>query len=194
MKAKVKRQTPDTSHIQMKRAGIVAGVTLHKGKWQTEREKEQIPGQPKPNRKGAKHPLPPHATEQIILAKAGGKSWDQTAQEFGVTKNLVAKRAKEHFINNRQGKEILKSVLLENGIAMASQASEKIEELNGMQSVVAAGIMTQRFIDLDKHTQNSPETIDLDEVAKVGRAIQELEQHLPTIEQLGLPDDIIDIT
>lgn len=194
MKSPKKKKPTDTSHAQFKKVGVMNGVQLKKGKWQVEKEaKKKIPGDPKRKQGDQKPPIPPNAANQIILAKAGGQSWEQVAQEFGVTKDLVARKAREHFINNQEGKQILKSVLLENAIAFGGQAGEKIEELNGMQSVVAAGIMTQRFVDLDKHDQNTNQTIDLEEVAKAGRIIEQLEQQLPT-ESLGIPEDIIDLS
>lgn len=193
-----KKKPQDQSYKQFKKVGIMHGVQLKKGKWQVEKEakkKARVPGEPKKKQQGGEPYVqtPENIGNAIVLSKASGKSWDQVAEEMGQSKVHVAKKAREHFINNQEGKQILKSVLLENAIAFGSQAGEKIEELNGMQSVVAAGIMTQRFVDLDKHDQNSNQTIDLEEVAKAGRLIEQLEQQIP-IEATGIPEDVIDLT
>lgn len=196
MKAKIKRPI-DNSHAQFKAAGIQKGVVLQKGAWQEAKDKKPPSGTPKRNSRssngGGCDPVPTSQStiNKAALAKAGGQSWEQVAQSTGITKEYVANKVREKFINNRQGREVLKSTLLENGIAFAAQAGDKIEELNGMQSVVAAGIMTQRFIDLDRHTQNIPDTIDLEEVAATGRAIQELEGYITVTPSDEIPDDII---
>lgn len=187
MKAKIKA---DTSHAQFKKAGIPSGVVLRKGAWQKAKESNPA-GSPKAHRDHSKRqivPLSPSVFEQAAHDKAGGKSWSQTAEATGLAQAYVEKAVKTKFINNQQGREILKASLLTNGIAFSEQATAKIEELNGMQSVVAAGIMTQRFIDLDKHSQNVPNSVDLEELAKVGRTIEEIESGI-TIN----PSDIIDI-
>lgn len=179
----------------MKKAGMGSGVVIKKGEWQKaqelrlQKEKEEAS---KKKVKGHQLRLTEKAHEKIMLDKSTGRSSREIASELGVSDGLVSSSLRKRYVDSRQGREILKSVLLENAIAFGTQASEKIEDLNGMQSVVATGIMTQRFIDLDKHAANMPETVDLESINKVGRIIGELEEASGSFgEDIG---HIIDIT
>lgn len=123
--------------------------------------------------------------------KAAGMSTASLSAKYGVSDNYVNQALNKLYVSSKTGREILKGVLLENALATGMVARSKVHELNGMQAIVASGIMTQRFIDLDKHTQNLPNTVDVSEVEKVGRMLNEMERKaFPDAVETG---NIIDI-
>lgn len=188
-----KKRLYDNTARALKAANIPP-LPLKKGAWQLEKERNtKLGGDPRTTKpRSAPLALTEKSHAQIGLDKASGKEHGEIATQYGVAKGIVQKSVREKFVSNREGRETLKGVLLENAIAFGSQASEKIEELNGMQSVVAAGIMTQRYIDLDKHSSTVVDNADLDQIASVGRTIAELEGMASSVgEEVG---EIIDIT
>lgn len=194
---KAKRKKASSFHSipqAMKKAGVVGGVLIRKGEWQRAKE-AQVAGEPKP--KGLSRVQGSNDTVgisdevalQMAVEKAGGKTTAQLSHEYGISENHVTNLINKKFVNSRTGREVLKGILLHNAIAFGGQAAQKIEELNGMQSVVASGIMTQRFIDLDKHASTVQENIDLDEISSVGRVLKELDGCI-SVESLD-SDDVL---
>lgn len=150
-----------------------------KGEWQVARE-GKIAGKPKQGK--TMRSLTRVSDEEVAemaRLKAGGMSYKEIGDLHGLAGTYVREAVNTRFVNTSKGREILKGVLLENAIATGVNARKKIDDLNGMQSVVAAGIMTQRFIDLDKHIQNTPATVtDFAEIASLSESLDELVKDL----------------
>jgi transposase-like protein len=172
-------------------------LPLRKGEWQVAKEqKKAVPGMPKT--KSHKKPVlivNDGVAASMALAREEGQSVRQVAQEYGVSESLVERAVRRHYVSLKDGKQALRGVLLEGAIACGQQAKNKVEELNGMQSVVAAGIFTQRFIDMDKHIQESPEEVDMSDVEKAGALIASLDTELDgqLLEDREFEDATIDI-
>jgi hypothetical protein len=66
------------------------------------------------------------------------------------------------------------------------------ETLVMMAKDKSSGIMTQRLIDLDKHTSNQPPDMDLNELAEVGKFLREIRTEVMPLTDADAP--IIDIS
>lgn len=168
---------------------------IRKGEWQLAKEQA----------KGKHHKSVPHtrSTESRVLMitdeakqammedKTSGMTFRDIANKYSVSTEYVKDALKAKYISNQEGKRVLRGVLLEGAIATGTQAKKKIKDLNGMQSVVASGILTQRFIDLDKHMTSQPDNVDLAEIEKVGQLLGDLDAALDQSAEEG--SDFIDI-
>lgn len=195
---KVKRSVlRDRTAAQMKAAGIKGGVVLKTGAWKKAKDagiKNTDSGRPKTTkRRGGTDAvqISDEVVMQMAIEKAGGSTTAELALRYGVSEGHVTNLIRKKYIDSRTGREVLKGILMHNGIAFAGQAAQKIEELNGMQSVVATGIMTQRWIDLDKHSATVNDSIDLDEVSRVGRLLKDLDGYVSV--ESAVDNDSIDI-
>lgn len=196
IRTKIKVKVPrDLTSLRVKKAKLVPAALrvtaeARKGAWQREQESvkaRRVVGEPAKGvglRGGAdqtkserKYPLALSNAVHLDMArdKASGETLEAIAQKYGTAVTYVSEALRKLYTSNAHGREILKGILLENGIAFGMRAAEKIKELNGMQSVVASGIMVQRFIDLDKHNAASGAEADLAEVQRVGKRIADLE-------------------
>lgn len=169
---------PNRTAQKLKAAGIgPVDLPLRKGSWQIAREKGlPVPGQPKTKVKGTKPlALTDEEKHEMVMDRESGMTVPQLSSRYGVSRKYVADALKQGYVTMKEGKTALRGVLLEGALACGQQAKVKIDELNGMQSVVAAGIFTQRFIDMDKHLQESPEEVDMSDVEKAGALLSSLE-------------------
>jgi len=125
-------------------------------------------------RKDNRLTLAPDTQLEMARDKAGGMTNSELAQKYAISEDYVRESLNRLYVNNEQGREILKSVVLENAIASGMHARSKVGELNAMQATVATGIMTSRFVELDKHTRDVPKVVDFSELAKVGQVLTQL--------------------
>lgn len=197
MKVIKKKQKPaPVVSKQFKSAGVPPiEPTIRKGAWQIARESgAKVQGMPKLKRKSAAIALDEDSLLEMAREKAGGATNNQLAVRYGVGESYISEALKKLYISNSQGKEILKGIMLENAIGTSMQAGKKMSELTPMQSVMASSILTRTYIDLDKHTMNQPSEVDLTEIDKVGRLINELDEQVKAAglkEQVG---EIIDVS
>lgn len=179
--------------VGLKKVGIDNGI--RKGEWQIVREGTP-PGKPKKlSDRGKGHdPLAMSPEEHLSMVhdKAAGMTDKDIAEKYAVTAGFVNAALRKQYVNNTTGREILKGLLLDNAIAVGSKAATQIDELEPMQSMAATKLMTNAFIDLDKHSQSSPAVVDFTELAKMGeqlKGLNDLVTDLPTD-----TEGIIDIT
>lgn len=171
--------------------GHDAGLTpmVRKGDWQLARENPERGGKHKVGtnkQTGAKNGLSKETKLEIAKEKAGGASEHYLAKKYGVSITYVQDSLKSIFLTSKVGREILKNVILENGIACGMHARTKVEELSGMQAIMATGIMSSKFVELEKHTMAQPAEVDFVE-------IQAISENLKAIKDLvgDLPDDSV---
>lgn len=152
-------------------------LPLRKGEWQDAKEKRKH--QPNEYRTRIRNKPILIATSEVDLSishdRETGMTIPQLSEKYGVSAGFVDRAVKRHYVSAKDGKAALRGSLLEGAIACSEQAHTKIGELNGMQSAVAAGIFTQRFIDMDKHIQESPDEVDMSDVEKAGALLKSLE-------------------
>lgn len=174
----MKSKTRDTTAIKL-RAAKVPPVGVRKGQWQVEREAaaKQVPGKPKPNKKRTRAAiaLSPQLMLEAAKDKAAGMTNEMLATKYAVSEAYIGEALQRLYVRSDVGRQILKGVLLENAIATGMHARKNIESLSGMQATVAAGIFTDRFVQLDKHIASVPREVDFAEIAKVGQLLEELD-------------------
>lgn len=179
MKPKKSIQRPrDKTSIQMKKAGIKGGgvnAIIRPGEWELAKINETktletVAGKPK----GKKKPLQTKEIVSMAHDKAGGMSYPELSDKYGLSEGYIAAALRRLYVSTNIGKQILKGVLLENAIVMGTHARNKIADMTGMQAAVATGIMTSRFVELDKHDQQTPQEIDFKEIAEVGAQLRGL--------------------
>src|SRR5687768_17404622 len=184
------KRTYDKTSRDMKKAGITNGVVVRTAAWQESRRDKTVPGKPKVRPKGEK-PLQLSTETKLAMArdKAGGMTTAALADKYSVSESYIEHSLRTLFTQNAVGREILKGVLLDNAIASGMHVRANIGELQPMQAVIATGVMTQRFIDLDKHTQKQAPEIDTTTLSQVGEILKDIK------ESLGNPDDqdVLDI-
>lgn len=152
-------------------------LPMRQGEWQdAKKNPKRVPGQPRQHN-GNKAILAATSEVQLAIARdrESGMTIRQVSEKYGVAASYVADAVKKHYVSARDGKAALRGVLLEGAIACGQQAHAKIEDLSGIQSVVATGIFTQRFIDMDKHIQETPDEVDMSDVEKAGALLKSLE-------------------
>lgn len=129
---------------------------------------------------------------EMAQDKAAGKTDKELAAKYAVSVSYVRDALQTLFVSNKQGREILKGVVLENAIASGMASREVIKDLQPMQKVLATGIFTQRFIDLDKHTQSAAPEVDFQALDRIGKTLDKLNRQVQ-----GIDDDddaqVIDI-
>lgn len=186
MKPKKSKRNYDSTSRKAKAAGLPV-LGRRKGEWELKREKTKTPGMDKVRPKGERA-LALKKDEMLEMArdKAGGMSDKELSKKYAISEAYVRDSLKTLYLNNKMGREILKNVLLDNAIAGGMRVRETIGELNPMQSVVATGIMTQRYIDIDKHNSQQVNDVDIDELQQVGELLRDLNK------AAGL-DDSIDV-
>lgn len=125
----------------------------------------------------------------LAIAKdlAGGASVKYLAMKYAVSDGYIRDSMQKLFISSKVGREILKNVILENGIAAGMHARRGIEQLSPMQAVMATGIMSSKFVELDKHTASQPAEVDFQELQNIGENLKLIKESLG-----DLPDDLSD--
>lgn len=154
---------------------------------------KEIPGAPKKRHPGSKAlVLSQDALLQMAKDRAGGSSMDELADKYSLSKGYVESALRTLFTNSAVGRDILKGVMLENAIATSMRVRETVGQLQPMQAVIASGITTQRFIDLEKHTANTPPEVDFAQLARVGDVLAQLGKELG-IDPDSSEGEVIDI-
>lgn len=181
----------DNLSRSLKAAGIEGGVTARQSPWDMERIKD-TPGKPKKKKHKTSALIPISRETSFAMAKdrSLGMSEKQVADKYSVATCLVREALKRVYTGTAVGRELLKNVILEGAIATSTQALKKVGELNPVQSVAAAGLLTSKFIELDKHTQNTPQAIDFAQLKQVHENLQSLDEELGDIDD---DDGVIDI-
>lgn len=162
---------------------------VRKGEWQLAKENPQVvPKKVKHERdhnfKSKK--IPEQLRLEVAKEMAGGASKEVIAAKYGVSNSYVITAMNKVWMTSSVGREILKNVILENGIAMGMQARAKMGELSAMQSVMATGIMASKFVELDKHTSSTPQEVDFNQLQEIG-------EHLKLVaDSLGVPPEEMD--
>lgn len=167
----------NNSARELKAADIHQGIARRKGDWELDREKQPAG---KPNRKSGKpHKLALTEQSKLQMAKdrASGMSEKELANKYSVSVTYVGEALRTLFVKSAIGRDILKGVLLDNAISCGMRVRATVDELSPMQSVIATGVMTQRYIDIDKHTQDIPKEVDFSELLEMGNLLKDLRGH-----------------
>jgi len=178
----------DTTSRKLKAANI-SPFSARKPQWAAEHElakKAREKTVVKPQRIAKKKKMKKGTSQAIVLSddalmqaareRASGESLPDLAKRYGISSGYLAQCLKRVYVNTDVGRQILKGMLLENGIVTAAHAQKKLNELTGMQAAVASGIFTSRFIELDKHIQTSPQKIDFAKLDTIMQTLNELDQ------------------
>lgn len=173
----------------MKREVGGNGVLLRRGEWERNRaahlddiaEKHTSTKHKCGTRKGIKEDVR-HA---MIVRASEGASIRDIVKEFHISKREVEYALKHTFADGETGAQKLKNLLLSNATQLAVQTRRKADDMNGMQSAVATGIMTSKFIELDKHLASKPRTVDLEALTEIAGELREMGQ---IIDDAGLSD------
>jgi hypothetical protein len=171
----------NTVASKLKAAGIKGPISHRKGTWELENEAIPVAGAPKAAHKKPKRgsPTPLALSEKVHIEmardKAGGMTDKDLAVKYAVSVTYVGDAMRTLFIQSKVGREILKGVLLDNAIAGGMKVRQSIDELTPSQAIVATSVMTQRFIDVDKHN-SAMQTSDIDftELNEIGDMLREL--------------------
>lgn len=162
---------------------------VRKGEWQLAKETHKVLPVVKKHKRSdnwKKNTIPEDMRLEIAKEMAGGATKEFVANKYGVSNSLVVRAMNQVWIGSAVGREILKNVILENGIAMGMQARDKMSELSPMQSVMATGIMSSKFVELDKHTSSTPQEVDFNQLQEIG-------EHLKQVaDSLGVPPEEMD--
>lgn len=179
--------------------GSPEGLTplVRKAAWQVHRDlPKQLPERSvdgeKTRRVGRPKVYPKEVQMEIAKDRAKGSTIASLATKYGASITYVEDALRTIFRTSKEGREILKGVILENGIAAGMHARRTIGELTPMQAVVATGIMSSKFVELEKHAATLPSEVDFGELQSIGDNLRQI------TEQLGeMPDDeggeVIDI-
>lgn len=191
-----------SSKIKKKLSTVIGspeGLTpmVRKAPWQVHRDlPKQLPERSvdgeKTKRVHGKRMIPKEVQLEIAKEVADGATVPTIANKYGVSAGYVEDALRTVFRTSKEGREILKGVILENGIASGMHARRHIGELTPMQAVVATGIMSSKFVELEKHAATLPSEVDFGELQSIGDNLRQI------TEQLGeMPDDeggeVIDI-
>lgn len=169
--------------------GKSGGVVLRKGEWEKNRpahlasirEKQTATKNQNGGRAGAEEQY----KEAIIIRRAEGASLKDLKREFEIGEEDVRRVLKHKFVDGKTGRQKLRDLLLSNAIQLGAQTRAKASDMNGMQSAVATGIMTSKFIELDKHMQNQPEEIDNASLSEIAKELKDMND---LVEDAGLHD------
>lgn len=169
------------------------GIILQRGEWERNRpthlaEIANKDTADKPRYGTATKKVQTALKEAIVIRKAEGATIKDIAEEFGVAQRYVEQVMKFRFPDGKSGAQKLRDLLLSNAIQLGAQTRMKADEMNGMQSAVATGIMTSKYIELDKHMQNKPPTIDLDKIGEISDSLNELTD---IVRKSGVDDSVI---
>lgn len=196
MKRKKKYDSTGRKMKKVLKAG--GGVLLPRGEWERNRPAHLAAIDEKrtsaTKRRGMGKGVTEDVARSILIKHGAGASTQDLANEFGLGFRHLDRILKHKFVNRKAGVEALRSLLLENGIQLAAQTRVKAQDMNGMQSAVATGIMVSKFIELDKHQQGKDDDIDIEAISEVGRELKELNDIVRNagIEPGNQPDEIED--
>lgn len=168
---KKNRKKADQTARKLKAAGV---KPLLKGDWEKHREEY---GAPKAGKAGVgKHKLSADTKLAIAKDKMAGATSKELAIKYDCSVKLIELALKHAFIATEKGKHVLKGILLENAVATGMKVKEGVEDLTTMQAAVVTGVMTQRFIELDKHMQGSNGAdVDFNGLIEVGKILSGLD-------------------
>ncbi len=177
------KKKPSIANSKACKAAGIETIPLQKGEWQLQREGNKLAGKLK---KGKTFRVATDISDETALLAAtqiaSGKTVAAVADEMACSENKLREAIGRKYIHNSKGKEILKGLLLEGAIATGQQAREKMPELSAMNSVVATGILTSKFIELDKHLTGTPQEIDFAELAGLGEELRELRKTINVVD------------
>ena len=110
----------------------------------------------------------------MINDRLAGASQKEVAEKYGVSERYIDMAMKKKYITTSDGRKVLEGALLENSIASAMHFRAHVDELSGMQAAVATGIMTGKFIDLQKHNGETPVEVDLTALSAMGDMLKDI--------------------
>lgn len=110
----------------------------------------------------------------MINDRLAGASQREVAEKYGVTERYIDMAMKKRYVTTADGRKVLEGALLENAIAANMAFRDKVGELSGMQAAVATGIMTGKFIDLQKHNGETPVEVDLSSLSAMGDMLKDI--------------------
>lgn len=142
---------------------------------------------------GRKQRIPEELRLEVAKERAGGASVDYLAKKYCVSNKYIDDALQKVFISSKVGREILKNVILENGIAAGMHARRGIEQLSPMQAVMATGIMSSKFVELDKHTASQPAEVDFQELQSIGENLKLIKESLGDMPEDLTDEDVIDV-
>lgn len=171
------------------------GVTsmVRKGDWQLAKENPNMTAKTGKKSDTFGHKIPEEMRLEVAKEMAGGASKAIIADKYGVSNAYVVNAMKKVWMTSSVGREILKNVILENGIAMGMQARAQMKDLTPMQSVMAAGIMTSKFVELDKHTASTPQEVDFNQLQEIGEHMKQVAEALGVHAEDMDEEDAIDV-
>lgn len=189
----MKKCPPSKVSRQLKKAGIVGGIAIRKNPWESDKPKG-ITGMPKDKPPGERrlNQLPKETLILMAKDKASGLTDLQIADKYSVSNSYIQGAMRTLFMTSKIGREILKGVLLDNAVACGMRVRATVDELSPMQAVIATGVMTQRFVELEKHTQQAPPDVDFSELAQVGQILKDIRGSIGLIGN-SVEGEIIDI-
>ena len=121
----------------------------------------------------------------MINDRLAGASQRDVAEKYGVSERYIDMAMKKKYVTTADGRKVLESALLENAIVANMHFRDKVGELSGMQAAVATGIMTGKFIDLQKHAGETPVEVDLSALSAMGDMLKDI--------RASVGDDVTDV-
>lgn len=177
------RKHPDkTSRKMRKLLGHSGGLEQikkeHKGKW-TEHKGEN---EPLPVRIAERKVVSEEEKALMIQKKFSGSTNKEIADMFAVSDSYIDTVLEREFLPTPSGRQKLLSLLLHNSVAVGAHFATRIDELSGMQAAIATGIMTGKFIDLQKAIkENADETPpDFGALSRLNSTMDEIKGYLGT--------------
>lgn len=137
--------------------------------------------------------IPPELSLEVAKELAGGATVDFLSKKYCVSDTYIRDSMNKLFVSSKVGREILKNVILENGIAAGMHARKTIGDLSPMQAIMATGIMSSKFVELDKHTAAQPAEVDFQELQKIGDNLKLIKESLGDLPEDMTDEDIIDV-
>lgn len=137
--------------------------------------------------------IPEEMRMEVAKELAGGASVQYLMKKYCVSDQYILDSMKKLYVSSKAGREILKNVILENGIAAGMHARKTIGELSPMQAIMATGIMSSKFVELDKHTAAQPAEVDFQELQAIGENLKLIKESLGDLPEDMTDEDVIDI-
>lgn len=173
------------NNIAKKIQKATGGPVVRKGEWELKREKD-MRGQSKDGTyQGMSTPL----MLQIAKERAAGETVEVLADRYGVSKKYLDDAMKRLFINNKQGREILKHLFTEGAVVMAMHSMTKVKDLNGMQAAMASKIFSDAGIALEKHEASIPKEVDVDELGEVKKLLASIDESIVATDDGSVLDE-----
>lgn len=173
------------------------GVMLKRGEWEKNRpahvQSMRDKHTAKTDKKGHRVDVDEEFKNAIIVRRSEGATQAEIAAEFDVPEKEIALVMAHKFVDGKTGKQKLRDLLLSNSIQLAAQTRTKASDMTGMQSAVATGIMVTKFVELDKHLQNTPPETDnesLSEIANELKGLNDLVRDAGLSDAAPLIDDV----